>query len=100
MDVFEFGNEAQSVESGFRGVFRGFGGLEEMIRTCRYPRIMVQPIAISKPTFSFTPCSAWMPNLGLALDNSIKESIIRREGEPSRPEHITTPASAAPRAMA
>ncbi|AFT67370.1 hypothetical protein [Cycloclasticus sp. P1] len=42
----EDGNEAQSVESGFRGVFRGFDGLEEMIRTCRYPRIMVQPIAI------------------------------------------------------
>jgi len=40
------GNEHLSVESGFRGVFRGFDGLEEMIRTCRYPRIMVQPIAI------------------------------------------------------
>ena len=51
IDVYEAnleedGNEAQSVESGFRGVFRGFDGLEEMIRTCRYPRIMVQPIAI------------------------------------------------------
>lgn len=45
-DLEEKGNEAQSVESGFRGVFRGFDGLEEMIRTCRYPRIMVQPIAI------------------------------------------------------
>lgn len=40
------GNEALSVENGFRGVFRGFDGLEAMIRTCRYPRIMVQPIAI------------------------------------------------------
>ncbi len=40
------GNEHLSVESGFRGVFRGFDGLEKMIRTCRYPRIMVQPIAI------------------------------------------------------
>lgn len=40
------GNEAKSVEKGFRGVFRGFDGLEGMIRTCRYPRIMVQPIAI------------------------------------------------------
>lgn len=45
-DLDEDGNEAQSFESGFRGVFRGFDGLEEMIRTCRYPRIMVQPIAI------------------------------------------------------
>jgi hypothetical protein len=45
-DLEEDGNESQSVESGFRGVFRGFDGLEEMIRTCRYPRIMVQPIAI------------------------------------------------------
>lgn len=42
----EDGNESQSFENGFRGVFRGFDGLEEMIRTCRYPRIMVQPIAI------------------------------------------------------
>jgi hypothetical protein len=42
----EEGNEAQSFEKGFRGVFRGFDGLEGMIRTCRYPRIMVQPIAI------------------------------------------------------
>lgn len=40
------GNEALSVENGFRGVFRGFDGLEAMVRTCRYPRIMVQPIAI------------------------------------------------------
>ena len=38
--------ESQSVEKAFRGVFRGFDGLEEMIRTCRYPCIMVQPIAI------------------------------------------------------
>lgn len=40
------GNEHLSVENAFRGVFRGFDGLEAMIRTCRYPRIMVQPIAI------------------------------------------------------
>lgn len=46
VDLDKDGNEAQSVEHGFRGVFRGFDGLEEMIRTCRYPRIMVQPIAI------------------------------------------------------
>jgi hypothetical protein len=40
------GNEAQSIERAFRGVFRGFDGFEDMVRTCRYPRIMVQPIAI------------------------------------------------------
>jgi hypothetical protein len=45
-EIEKEGNEHLSVESGFRGVFRGFDGLEEMIRTCRYPRIMVQPIAI------------------------------------------------------
>jgi len=45
-DLDEDGNESQSFENGFRGVFRGFDDLEEMIRTCRYPRIMVQPIAI------------------------------------------------------
>ncbi|MDD9177110.1 hypothetical protein PVK63_19770 [Aliivibrio sp. S2TY2] len=44
--IDEEGNEALSVENGFRGVFRGFDGLEAMVRTCRYPRIMVQPIAI------------------------------------------------------
>lgn len=42
----ELGDEHIAVESGFRGVFRGSDGLEEMMRTCRYPRIMVQPIAI------------------------------------------------------
>lgn len=45
-DLDEEGNEHLSVESAFRGMFRGFDGLEAMIRTCRYPRIMLQPIAI------------------------------------------------------
>lgn len=45
-EIEKEGNEHLSVESGFRGVFRGFDGLEKMIRTCRHPRIMVQPIAI------------------------------------------------------
>ncbi|TWI72983.1 hypothetical protein LZ24_01394 [Desulfobotulus alkaliphilus] len=40
------GRESESVERAFRGVFRGFDGFEEMIRTCRYPRIMIHPIAI------------------------------------------------------
>lgn len=45
-EIEKEGNEHLSFENAFRGVFRGFDGLEEMIRTCRYPRIMVQPIAI------------------------------------------------------
>lgn len=45
-DLEEDGNKAINVEKGFRGVFRGFDGFEEMVRTCRYPRIMVHPIAI------------------------------------------------------
>lgn len=40
------GLENQSFERAFRGVFRGFDGFEEIIRTCRYPRIMVYPISI------------------------------------------------------
>lgn len=36
----------ESVENGFRGVFRGFDGLEQMIRTCRFPRILVNPIMV------------------------------------------------------
>lgn len=35
---------AESVERGFRGVFRGFDGMEQMIRTCRFPRVLVQPL--------------------------------------------------------
>ncbi len=42
----EEGNEQQAFANGFRSVFRGFDGLEAMIRTCRYPRIMVQPVAV------------------------------------------------------
>lgn len=45
-DLDKEGNEHLSVESAYRGVFRGFDGFEELIRTCRHPRIMVQPIAI------------------------------------------------------
>jgi hypothetical protein len=37
---------AESVERGFRGVFRGFDGLEQMIRTCRFPRVLVQPLIV------------------------------------------------------
>lgn len=38
--------DVDSVESGFRGLFRGFDGLEEHIRTLRYPRVMVQPLVV------------------------------------------------------
>lgn len=37
---------AESVESAFRGVFRGFDGMEQMIRTCRFPRVLVQPLVV------------------------------------------------------
>lgn len=36
----------ESVEHGFRGLFRGFDGLEQMVRTCRFPRVLVQPIVV------------------------------------------------------
>jgi hypothetical protein len=38
--------DAESVEKGFRATFRGFDGLEQMIRTLRYPRILVQPLVL------------------------------------------------------
>lgn len=36
----------ESVEHAFRGLFRGFDGLEQMIRTCRFPRILVYPLTV------------------------------------------------------
>jgi len=36
----------ESVENAFRGMFRGFDGIEAMIRTCRYPRVLVHPILV------------------------------------------------------
>lgn len=38
--------DAESVEKGFRSTFRGFDGLEQMIRTLRYPRILVKPLVL------------------------------------------------------
>jgi hypothetical protein len=38
--------DAESVEKGFRATFRGFDGFEQMIRTLRYPRILVQPLVL------------------------------------------------------
>lgn len=36
----------ESIESAFRGVFRGFDGIEAMVRTARFPRILVQPLTV------------------------------------------------------
>lgn len=38
--------DQETVENGFRGVFRGFDGLEQMIRTCRFPRVLVYPLTV------------------------------------------------------
>ncbi|MEJ2466475.1 MAG: hypothetical protein P8045_12355 [Candidatus Thiodiazotropha sp.] len=40
----------ESVESAFRGMFRGFDGMEAMVRTCRYPRVLVHPILVYRET--------------------------------------------------
>ena len=40
----------ESVESAFRGMFRGFDGIEAMVRTCRYPRVLVHPILVYRQT--------------------------------------------------
>ena len=40
----------ESVESAFRGMFRGFDGIEAMVRTCRYPRVLVHPILVYRET--------------------------------------------------
>lgn len=42
---------SETVESGFRGLFRGFDGFEQMIRTSRFPRILVQPIIVYRSTY-------------------------------------------------
>lgn len=52
----------ESVESGFRGVFRGFDGFEQLIRTCRYPRVLVYPLMVYRsvepnPSFRRTVAS-------------------------------------------
>ena len=36
----------ETVERAFRGVFRGFDGIEQMIRTCRFPRVLVHPLVV------------------------------------------------------
>jgi len=39
-------SDAESVEKAFRGVFRGFDGFEQMIRTSRFPRVVVYPVLV------------------------------------------------------
>lgn len=46
----------ESIENAFRGVFRGFDGMERMVRTSRFPRILVQPLTVYRgvaPNLSF-----------------------------------------------
>ena len=45
-------NDKETLENAFRGLFEGFEGLEAMIRTCRYPRILVHPILVYRETSS------------------------------------------------
>jgi len=40
----------ETVENAFRGMFRGFDGMEAMVRTCRYPRVLVHPILVYRET--------------------------------------------------
>lgn len=40
----------EAVENAFRGMFRGFDGMEAMVRTCRYPRVLVHPILVYRQT--------------------------------------------------
>mgnify|MGYP000001339143 CR=1 FL=1 len=38
--------DKETVERGFRSVFRGFDGFEQMVRTCRHPRVLVHPLLV------------------------------------------------------
>lgn len=40
----------ESIENAFRGMFRGFHGMEAMVRTSRYPRVLVHPILVYRET--------------------------------------------------
>ena len=39
-------DDSEKVECAFRAVFRAFDGMEQMIRTCRFPRVLVQPLVV------------------------------------------------------
>lgn len=54
----------ESIEKAFRGVFRGFDGMERMVRTSRFPRILVQPLTVYRgvaPNPSFKRTSDGAP---------------------------------------
>jgi hypothetical protein len=38
--------DLESVERGFRALFRGFDGIEALVRTCRFPRVLLQPLLV------------------------------------------------------
>lgn len=57
--------DTESVECAFRGVFRGFDGMEQMIRTCRFPRVLVQPLVVYR---SVNPNPALKNTLHLSAD--------------------------------
>lgn len=51
----------ESIENAFRSVFRGFDGMERMIRTSRFPRILVQPLTVYRgvvPNLSVEPTAS------------------------------------------
>lgn len=58
----EFRKEAlkdyESVENALRGLFPGFAGIEAMVRTCRYPRVLVHPVLVYRQT---SPNKSLMP---------------------------------------
>lgn len=39
-------DDSQGWEKVLRNLFRGFDGFEQMVRTCRYPRILVYPLLV------------------------------------------------------
>ena len=43
-------DDYESIENAFRGLFKGFEGFEALIRTCRYPRVLVHPILVYRET--------------------------------------------------
>jgi uncharacterized protein YdcH (DUF465 family) len=47
--------DAESFEAGFRRLFRGFDGLDAMIRTVRYPRVLVYPIVVYREVSPTSP---------------------------------------------
>ena len=48
--------DMEVIENAFRGMFRGFDGMEQKIRTCRYPRNLVYPLMVYRSV---------APNVGL-----------------------------------